>query len=162
MHTVYRHTCMHNACVYIYICKYAHVEVCVMICIHLLGIHIYTARSATQIQVTPCRAVFSKKTAGQRPWRAAMAHDAAGARGALTRLWPLWPWLLVFVDVVAQDVAPVVIPRQIPRRVGITNHAPTPGAWVVHEVKMYFTETWGESVAGLGHAVIVVFFRLAL
>ena len=81
-----------------------------------------------------------------------MAHDSATARGALTRLWPLWPWLLLVVDVVdvvAQDAA-VVIPRQIPRRVGITNHAPTPGAWVVNEIKMYFKETWCEAVEGLG------------
>lgn len=73
-----------------------------------------------------------------------MVHDATGARGALTWRWPWWPWLLVVLDVVAQDVA-VVIPRQIPRRVGITNHAATPGAWVVHEVKMYFTDTCDEA-----------------
>lgn len=87
------------------------------------------------------------------PWRAAMAHDAVRARGALTR-W-LWPWL-VFVQVFAQDAA-VVIPRQIPRRVGITNHAPTPGAWVVHEVKMYFTETW-TLLRGWGGCCCFVFF----
>lgn len=50
--------------------------------------------------------------------------------------WPLlWPLLA------AQDVVLPVIPRQIPRRVGIINHAPMPGAWVVHELKLYFSET---------------------
>ena len=86
-----------------------------------------------------------------------MAHDAVRARGALTR-W-LWPWL-VFVQVFAQDAA-VVIPRQIPRRVGITNHAPTPGAWVVHEVKMYFTETW-TLLRGWGGCCCFVFFFLQM
>ena len=45
--------------------------------------------------------------------------------------------------VAAQDV--VVIPRQIPRRVGIINDAPTPGAWVVHELKLFFSATCDEA-----------------
>lgn len=44
--------------------------------------------------------------------------------------------------VLAQDVVLPVIARQIPRRVGITNHASTPGAWVIYELKMYFAAPW--------------------
>ena len=55
--------------------------------------------------------------------------------------WPLlWPLLA------AQDVVLPVVQRQIPRRVGIINAAPTPGAWVVHELKLYFSETCDKDV----------------
>jgi len=47
--------------------------------------------------------------------------------------------------VLAQDVVLPVIARQIPRRVGITNHASTPGAWVIYELKMYFADTCDET-----------------
>eukprot|EP00913_Durusdinium_trenchii_P034544 g32317.t1 len=57
---------------------------------------------------------------------------------ALARAW----WLIPLVA--AQDLGLPVIPRQIPRRVGIINESPTPGAWVVNELKLYFTETCDE------------------
>ncbi|CAJ1349729.1 unnamed protein product [Effrenium voratum] len=54
--------------------------------------------------------------------------------------------LFFFVGLAAgQDIILPVIPRQIPRRVGIVNESPTPGPWVVYELKMFFSTTCDEA-----------------